>query len=294
MLVIFSSRELASIFWVIIASIFFIRSKEVRKSALNVIKIFFDKKIVILWGIYIIYIIVITLLFKLTSFWNNIFIKDIIFFVIFCGLPIHMNSVRNESDELYLKRVIKNNFNLLIFFEFIVNTFTFHIIAELIIVPIMTIINVLIVYLEYNINGQNSQDEEKVHQVLECLNTIIILFLIFKTIVNIIKEYKNIDLVNNFISFILPIIYLIVSIPLVYSMQLYSKYEMLFLKFSYRRGINKKDNKKYFYRVIKITKFSIKRILIFENEYLIKIYPETFDDEFDDLLKDFKNAIENK
>lgn len=82
----------------------------------------------------------ITLIFCQLPFWDNIYIKDIIVWFIFSGLIYCMNAVSKDADEKYIENILKNNLKFTVIFEFIMNTFTFNIWIELIIVPIITVI----------------------------------------------------------------------------------------------------------------------------------------------------------
>ena len=279
-----SSREWAIIIWGVILTIYVIAKKESRNSFNNVIKIFFGKKIRILWIIYFLYVIGITILLSKLSLWKNVYLKDIIW-SLFSGLIIYMNAVSREADETYMIKIIKDNFKLIIIFEFIISTFTFNIFVELLIIPIFTIILILNLVSERDLKYKNA------HKITNYFLSVLVLVFLCKTIEVGINEYQQLNILDTLISFLIPIIYLFLTLPLVYIMSLYSKYELLFSRMSFKEGEDKKINKKRRFDVIKTCNVSVRKVMIFTNEYSPRMYKKITEEEFENLLNEFKHNI---
>ena len=148
MMTILSTREWATIIWVVLFFAFVLWNRKCRKEIRNVIKQFFAPKLRILWEIILLYVLIITVIFFYSPLWKNIYIKDILIWFFSSGFIICMNSVSNEADEKYIKNVLKDNLKMTIILEFIMSTFTFNIWIELAIIPIITIITVMNVMAE--------------------------------------------------------------------------------------------------------------------------------------------------
>lgn len=280
-----SSRELATFIWVLILFIYVITKKEARNSLYNLLKIFFGKKLRILWLIYLLYVLGITIIFSKLSLWKSSYLKDIILWTLFSGLINCMNAVSREADENYVTKIIKDNFKLVIVFQFIINTFTFNIIVELMIIPIFIIISIV------NFFSERDLKYHKVHKLTNYLLTMLGFIFICKTIELGISEYRQLDILDTIISFIIPIIYLILTLPLVYIISLYSKYEILFLRLSFKEGEDKKVNKKRHFDVLKICNISVRRVRVFTFEFIPRIYKNITDEEFYNLLNEFKHKF---
>lgn len=104
---ILSTREWATLIWGCVFMLYVLCHKETRKSFWNVIVIFFDKKLRILWEIILLYVLTITMVFCYLPIWENIYIKDIIIWFLFSGLIYCMNAVSSEADETYIKKSLK-------------------------------------------------------------------------------------------------------------------------------------------------------------------------------------------
>ena len=137
---ILSTREWATVIWAFIFFVYAMVHRQIREAFWKVVKIFFGKKLRILWGIILLYVLGITLIFYHLPFWDNVYIKDIIVWFLFSGLIYCMNAVSQEADEEYIRKVLKDNLKLTAILEFIISTFTFNIWVELAIIPIITMI----------------------------------------------------------------------------------------------------------------------------------------------------------
>lgn len=279
---IFSTREWATIIWFLVFIFFLLIKQSTRKILGNILKIFFEKKIRRLWGIYIVYIVVTIFLMSKLPFWNIIFIKDIAIWTIFSGLYYYINATSRELDETYISKIIKENIKLTIIIEFIISSFTFSLFAEIIFILVVLILTVL----EYI----TEKDEKyySFHRILEILIAIFGLVIGYKTLENAIYEYKNLNVINTFISFIIPIVYLFICIPLIYSIELYTKYEVVLLRLKIICDKNMWDYKSQRRLLFIKCKFSIRKINLFQKHYLPKLYTNISYKEFVDVFNEFK------
>lgn len=280
-----SSRECATIIWGVILIIYVITKKETRNASYNVIKIFFGKKLRILWIVYFLYVVGITILFSKLSLWKHVYLKDVIIWTLFSGLINYMNAVSREADENYIIKLIKENLKLIIIFEFIMSTFTFNILVELLIIPIFTLISILSFVSERDAKYKN------VYKLTNSVSGILGFVFLYKTIEVGVNEYQQLNVRDTLISFLIPIIYLVLTLPLIYIISLYSKYELLFLRMSFKEGNDKKVNKKRRFDVLRICNISVKKVRIFTYEFSPRMYKGITDEEFDNLLNEFKYKL---
>ena len=256
-----------------------ISQKSIRESFRQVIKSMFAKRLCILWLISIGYVLVITLIFYNMPFWKNIYIKDIVVWFIFSGLMYCVNAIMTEADEHYISKILKDNVKASIFIEFLMSTFTFNIWIELAIIPIVTVISIINMFLE------KSKEYEKIRKLLETVLTIGGFWILYKTIKIGMEEYKQLNIVDSLIGFMIPIIYLILIIPLEYALELYSKYEMLFCRMSLKEENDKKIKKQHRWLIIKNCRFSVHKIVIFQKKYWKRMYSMMSLEEFQKLIE---------
>ena len=279
---IFSTRELATAFWVgailIAVGMAIVTNKKIRQGFIGVLKCFFNRKLRKLWEIYFLYIGIITLMFSRFPIWKNIYLKDIILWTLFSGLTICMNAVAGEADEKYISKVLKDNIRFTVVTEFLLSTFTFSLWVELIIIPIMTAITLL------DVVAAQKSETVAVHKLLQSVIAFIGLCLVFQTVKVGIREYRELNMVDTLVSFFIPIVYLLFVTPLEYVFELYSKYEMLFIRMCFKEPRDKKVKRKRHLKVIKACGLSVRKIILFQKQCIPRMYISMPDVEFDLLI----------
>lgn len=281
---ILSTREWATLIWGCIFMLYVLCHSEIRKSLWNVIVIFFDKKLRILWEIILLYVLTITMVFCYLPIWENIYIKDIIIWFLFSGLIYCMNAVSSEADETYIKKILKDNLKFTMILEFFMSTFTFNIWIELAIIPVITIITVM------NVIAERKEEYKSVHKLLDSILAIAGFWIFYETIKIGINEYKQLNIINTLVSFMIPIVYLILIIPLEYILELYSKYEVLFLRMTFKEEKDKRIRLHHRTAIFRECNFSVRKILLFQREYMIQMYALMKEDEFNQLMQKFRSA----
>lgn len=279
---IFSTRELATAFWVgailIAVGMAIVTNKKIRQGFIGVLKCFFNRKLRKLWKIYFLYIGIITLMFSRSPIWKNIYLKDIILWTLFSGLTICMNAVAGEADEKYISKVLKDNIRFTVVTEFLLSTFTFSFWVELIIIPITTVIVL------FDTVAEHKSDAIAVHKLLQDVMAFAGLCVILQTVRVGILEYRELNVINTLVSFFIPIVYLLLVTPLEYAFELYSKYEMLFIQMHFKEPSDKMVRRKRHLKVIKVCGLSVKRIMLFQKQCIPRMYISMPEVEFDLLI----------
>ena len=287
---IFSTRELATAFWVgailIAVGMAIVTNKKIRQGFIGVLKCFFNRKLRKLWEIYFLYIGIITLMFSRSPIWKNIYLKDIILWTLFSGLTICMNAVAGEADEKYISKVLKDNIRFTVVTEFLLSTFTFSFWVELIIIPITTVIVL------FDTVAEHKSDAIAVHKLLQDVMAFAGLCVILQTVRVGILEYRELNVTNTLVSFFIPIVYLLLVTPLEYAFELYSKYEMLFRQMHFKEPSDKMVRRKRHLKVIKVCGLSVKRIMLFQKQCIPRMYVSMSDSEFEALISQLEEICQ--
>lgn len=287
---IFSTRELATAFWVgailIAVGMAIVTNKKIRQGFIGVLKCFFNRKLRKLWEIYFLYIGIITLMFSRFPIWKNIYLKDIILWTLFSGLTICMNAVAGEADEKYISKILKDNIRFTVVTEFLLSTFTFSLWVELIIIPITTVIVL------FDTVAEHKSDAIAVHKLLQDVMAFAGLCVILQTVRVGILEYRELNVINTLVSFFIPIVYLLLVTPLEYAFELYSKYEMLFIQMHFKEPSDKMVRRKRHLKVIKVCGLSVKRIMLFQKQCIPRMYVSMSDSEFEALISQLEKICQ--
>lgn len=282
---IFSTREIAIGIWFIVLLIFIFIKSDIRKSAFDVFKAALVKHLIVPFIVLSAYTILIIFLFTLIYLWKDIYIKDIVLWFLFAGIPICYNAFSSDLEKNYFINIIFDNFKLTSLIEFFLGFFTFNIITELIIVPLFT----------FFILVQTVTKKEKeyyiINKYISIIKSIFEYLLIVIIVINAIIAYSsyinNIDFVIRFwMPFILSIFYL----PCVYVFALFAKYYDTFKRMSFRNTKDKQIIKNQHWKIIKFCKLSYKKINLFEKTFSERINKYKVENKnVDDLIHEFIN-----
>lgn len=286
----FSNREISIAIWTIlfIAWVIFMAIKDlkIRVSIYQLFKALVNKKIVIFIFITFFYVAISIIFLSNLSIWNWMYLKDVILWFLFVGLPICFNTVVKRDKE-YFSEMVKNNFKVAVFIEFLVGTFTFSMFTEFLLVPISTFLFLL--YSVSKLKASYKPAEKFLSFILNILG-LIILFSVGRIAI---QNYAELNILELLITFSIPITMTIIFLPLSYSFALYSGYEMLFLPLKFR--LPNKEKRKMVKRKIAWTcRLSITKVKYFNKYYLGKFYSSITEKEINEIIKSFKSQYNNK
>lgn len=286
----FSNREISIAIWTIIfiAWVVFmaIKDSKIRVSIYQLFKAICNKNIAIFIFITFTYVALSIIFLSNLSLWNWIYLKDVILWFLFIGLPICFNAIV-ERNKQYLSEIVKNNFKVAVFIEFLVGTFTFSIFTELLLVPISTFI-----FLLYSVSKLEASYKPAEKFFSFILNTLglIILFSVGRIAI---QNYAELNTLELLVAFSIPITMTIIFLPLSYCFALYSGYEMLFLPLKFRLP-NKENRKIVIRKIVRTCRLSITKVEYFKKNYLGKFYSSVTEKEVNKIIKSFKPQYNNE
>lgn len=133
-------------------------------------------------------------------------------------------------------------------------------------IPIIFIITII------NVVAELKEEYRRIHKLLDYVLAIAA-FWIFIEIIKIgINQYKQLNVINTLISFMIPIVYLIMIIPLEYFFELYAKYEVLFVRMTFKEEKDKSGRLHHRIATFRACGLSVYRVLLFQGEYMKKMY----------------------
>ena len=185
---ILSTREWAIAIWGTGFFGWMLTQREIRKSLWNVIKILLGKNLRHFFLIIALYVAGITMIFYQLPFWNNIYLKDIILWLIFSGISYCVNSII-KGDAEHLKSTVKDNFRVIVIFEYFIGTFTFKFWIEMLIIPVITILILM------NVVAESEEKYRRVHKLIDIVLACIGWYMLWDAANVGLKEYKELNFV---------------------------------------------------------------------------------------------------
>ncbi|MEI6090601.1 MAG: hypothetical protein WCR42_09135 [bacterium] len=223
LLKIFSTRELAYIIWLFIGVISIFSIKKIRSGIYGIVKSFFARKIYLVLLFYLMNVLIIVLILYNLKLWEIIFLKETIFWT-FNFIIMMFSKLLKRNPENIVKIVFQQTIRLSILLGFLYNIFTFDLMTEIIMFPIIFFL--VVIYSFSNTDKQNAPKKKPMTNLFALLGVTYLAFTIYKTIVN----YQMVFTFDKLQLLILPIVLSILILPCCYLIVLYAQYDLLLTK----------------------------------------------------------------
>lgn len=286
---IFSTREVASIFYLILFLAFvLIRNKDITLLT-NLIKSSCKKVFIIPILCLFAYASLIVYGLQFIPLWNWILIKDVVIWVLFVATPICFKAaVNRKKNEYPFKHMIFDNFVWSTILEFFIGAFTFSFVAELFVVPAFSLLVLLQNHDKENENYKNA------HKLLDGLSVITGLLLLVFTAIKAIEVINNDGIIDVLVSFYIPVVFSVAFLPVVYFLAVKGLYHDLFVLIRIRNKESKKILSKKRRKVFTVCGLSYKKIQDFRKayttEYIGKVCFGNDDDTFLSFVENFRKG----
>lgn len=264
---ILSSREWAIVTWIIIYLCFTIFVLKVDFT--DVFKSFFNKKLNILWISILLYNLFISIILSYSRYWNDIYIKDIVFWILFSCITSTI-SIFDKNKIFSFKNLILTNITVSALIEFILSELTLSYYLELFLIGIFLPISFLFLVSQTKLEYKATENVLK--KILSLLNLIFLVYILREL-------YRNFNFLlsqETWFKFLIPFIYSILCCPLYYAFIILNDYEKVSYKIQDhfvlendidRRYINKLKRRK----LLMACGVVHKKYIYFDNEFSKKM-----------------------
>lgn len=263
-----SNREYATAFLIIfILSYCIIKSSDVIKSLLQVLKLIFFSKLTILFLIPTMYLIVVTYLMFKCNIWDYTLLKDTIFSIV-GGLLLFGKAIGTDNFHKIYKDNIVGYFSAIYFFEFFVNFHDFNIFVEFVLVTFVTLVCATSTYMEYS--KEETQNVKEAKQFLNGIQIFIGAFLILHSSIWVFKEPMLLFNIHSLQILLLPIIYTLFLYPICFAIYIYAKYETILTSmYVLRDNLHKQISSfKFAYKTFKLCGVNIEQLKLWQHFFL--------------------------
>jgi hypothetical protein len=219
---IFSNREIATIVWLGLFLIIAMFNRGVRKSFKNVIKTLFSWKIIVYCISSIMYFLLLLYLINKIVVLDLNLVKDSVFWFLPSGLALTANSFSSKSEKDIIKKHILENVKFTIFIEFIIATYVFPLLLELVLIPFIVVVSML------SAISENKEEYQPVNKLLNKVQGFIGYFILGFSVYSAICDYNHLIGFASIKSVLLPLVLAFLNFPFSYLWILYAKYEELF------------------------------------------------------------------
>lgn len=225
---IFTTREVSiGIYMVIIAIIVCFKC---RREVLNVLQSLFNIQLVIPFMILLVYVSIIIYCSTRMFFWKWIYLKGMLMWFIFVGVPFCFNAVHNVLPNNYFTSEITNNFKFVVLLEYVTGTYTFSFFAEMILQPFLAFLAIVETFADCDSNKNIENYNKAVKKSCDfflCLAGVVIFGFSIKELISSINTIVYQDVIFD-LAF--PIVLSILFLPAAYLMAVSSKYQLIFIR----------------------------------------------------------------
>ena len=219
---ILSSREWAIVTWITIYLCITIFVSKVDFT--GVFKSVFNKKLNILWIMILLYNLFITIVLSYSRYWNNIYIKDIVFWIVFSCVVSTINIFDRKKEKVSFKKIILANVTVSALIEFIISELTLSYCLESIIIGIFIPINFLFLVSQTSLEYKTAENVLK--KIFSLLNFIFFVYILRE----LYKSFNFLLSQETWFKFLIPFIYSILCCPLYYAFIILNDYEKVSYK----------------------------------------------------------------
>ena len=222
----FNTREIAIILWLFVLIIWILFQKNIRKSLFGVLKSLFQIKILSVIIAAIVYTGLAVLVLAKIGIWDWSLLKDTIYWFLAVAFVLLMNTNKVNQEKGFFIKILKDNLKIILVLEFILTLYTFNLIAEIILVPILVFIGAMSAVSELK------KEYLPVKKLFDFILSLIGIFFIIFALGKVFGDFQNIMTSQNLKTFILPPLLTVAFIPFVYFFALIMAYETLFVRLS--------------------------------------------------------------
>lgn len=220
----FSNREIATAIWLGIFLAFALTKKPVREALLQVVKVFFQWKILTLVAFMILYTAGIVWLLYVTNLWNVALLKDTIIWFCFSDAALAFSILSSQHEENVFSRTLSDNVKVVVVLEFLVNTYTFSLPVELALVPFATFVAMM------DVIARADARYSAVAKITTGLQAVIGVAILIVAVVKAVANFESLQTVDSIRQVLLAPVLSVLFAPLIYFMLLYTKYDLLFIR----------------------------------------------------------------
>ena len=281
-----SSREWAIVTWIIIYLCFTIFVLKVDFT--DVLKSFFNKKLNILWITILLYNLFITIILSYSRYWNNIYIKDIVFWVVFSCITSTI-SVFDQKKIFSFKNLIFTNITVSVLIEFILSELTLSYYLELFLIGIFIFMYFLYLFSQTSLEYKTAENVLK--KFLSLLNFIFFVYILRE----LYKSFNFLLSQETWFKFIIPLLYSILCSPLYYIFIILNDYEKICCKiqeyFVWENEIDRKYINKLKRRKLLMSCGLVhKKYIYFDNEFSKKRRLANTEDKVKEIMREFEES----
>ena len=223
-----NNRDLAIIIWFTVFILWMLSMKQLRKALLDAVKAFFNIKIIVPFGLMLLYVAFSTQVLSTLGLWDQTQYKTTLFWTITSAVVMFFNFSNVTGEKNFFKNIACDNFKVAVLIDFLINLYVFNIFVELLIVPCVTFLSCLLVM---------AQSDQKYKPAEKFINIVLTLFgfsLLGYAGYSLVNDFSNAANLQTIKNFTVPMALSLILLPFIYIISVIALYEEIFVQLGFK------------------------------------------------------------
>ncbi|RVV97155.1 hypothetical protein EKE94_14070 [Mesobaculum littorinae] len=206
----FNNREIATGLWIILGILFCLSRADLRSSLWSVAKTLIAPKLLLFFGIVALNVTVLCWLLAELGFWSKSQLPPTVLWFVMGGCVFAGRALQSKEDDQYFRNLFRGSLKLGGIFEFIVVAYSFSLVTELVLVPILFSLAVTLAF------AATKPEYAKAKALLELILATFATVLVWNSVSSIWSQPDQFLTTDTGRNFVLPILMTVGSIPVFY------------------------------------------------------------------------------
>ena len=215
----FNNREIAIGLWIILGLLFCLFRANLRSSLRDLASALIARKLLLFFGIVAINVVALCWLLAELGLWSMSQMPSTILWFAMGGCVFAGRALQSKEDDQYFRKLFRGSMKLGGIFEFIVAAYTFSLVTELVLVPILFFLAATLAFAE------TKPEYAKAKVLLELILATFAIVLVWNSLSSVWSQPDQFFKTDTGRNFVLPILLTVGSIPVFYLLFCYSHIE---------------------------------------------------------------------
>jgi hypothetical protein len=220
----FNTREIASAFWLLIFSVWALRKPDIRRAIYRIGQLFCHLKILLPIFLMSVYVWAIIAGLNAIGIWQADLLKDAIIWFCFGAVAMLARFVTADRPGNAFRETMADSLKVVIVVEFLVNTYTFSLAVEFVLVPTLMFFAIL------GFIAGTKEEFKAVSNILNGVQAILGMTILALAINRAWVDWHNLESLDTLRSIALAPILSVSLLPFLYLLVLYAKYEIVYVR----------------------------------------------------------------
>jgi len=207
--------------------------------------------------------------------------KDTFYWFFGTALLTLFNVNKLKEDKYFYRKILFESIRVMVFIEYFINYKTYNFLAELIIIPVVTLL------LLTNSYAGNKEEYKDTKKFINFVTSLITIYIIWDALVYLLANLGSVLTIATFKSLLLPILLTIMYVPFISLVTAYLLYDSICSRINILFSDNK-DLKQYIKsNIFRVCRFKLSYLNIFSKNYIYKFNEIKNYIDVDNILKNF-------